>query len=264
MPTVTSKDGTTIAYEKMGQGPALILVDGALCYREFGPAKGIAKLLEPNFTVYIYDRRGRGESTDTKPYAVEREVEDLEALINAAGGSAFVVGFSSGAALSLEAANCNLPIKKLALYEAPFIVDDTTTPRPDDLVARMDALIAEGRRGDTVKLFMKTVGTPGFAILMMQLMPVWKQLKAVAHTLPYDLRTLGDHGKGKPLPAGEWDAAKMPTLVMDGGKSPTYMRHAMDSLSKVLSNAKYRTLEGQTHMVKAESIAPVLIEFFSN
>src|SRR5262245_42753154 len=125
MPTVTSKDGTTIAYEKSGQGPAVVLVDGALCYREFGPARGLAKLLEPNFTVYIYDRRGRGESADTTPYAVEREIEDLDALINAAGGSALVYGISSGAALAMHAAVAlDGKFKKLAMYEAPLNDDE--------------------------------------------------------------------------------------------------------------------------------------------
>ena len=262
MNTVTSRDGTTIAYENMGQGQALILVDGALCYREFGPMRGIAELLQPHFTVTIYDRRGRGASGDTKPYAVQREIEDIDALIQNAGGSAYVVGISSGAALALEAASQLSSIKKLALYEAPFIVDNTHPPRPDDLTARMDALIAADKRGDAVRLFMKTVGTPAFAIFMMRLMPVWKQLTAVAHTIPYDFRILGDTGKGQPLPAQKWQSVTIPTLVADGGKSPTYMRNGMNALANVLPNAQYRTLPGQTHMVKAEVLAPVLIEFF--
>src|SRR5258706_1839916 len=161
MSTVKSKDGTVIAYDKSGTGQPVILVDGALCYRASGPSGPLAAELSPHFTVFTYDRRGRGESGDTLPYAVEREVEDIEALINAAGGSAFVYGISSGAALALEAATCLKGIKKLALYESPYIVDDSLPPRPNDFVARMDALIAAGRRGDAVKSFMQTVRVPG-------------------------------------------------------------------------------------------------------
>jgi pimeloyl-ACP methyl ester carboxylesterase len=263
MATVRSKDGTSIAYEKSGHGPVVILVDGALCYRDSGPARPLAAMLEKDFTVYTYDRRGRGESGDTQPYAVEREIEDLEALINEAGGSAFVYGISSGAALALEAANCNLPITKLALYEAPFIVDDRRSPLPADYVATMSALIASNRRGDAVKLFMKAVQVPAFFIMLMQVMPAWSKLKAIAHTLPYDTAIVESNQRGKALPAGRWTSVTMPTLVADGGKSPAWMRHGAQSLAQTL-NAEYRTLEGQTHMLKPEAIAPVLVEFFKS
>jgi pimeloyl-ACP methyl ester carboxylesterase len=262
MSTVVSGDGTTIAYEKTGTGPAVILVDGALCYRAFGPARPLAKLLSEHFTVYVYDRRGRGESGDTDPYAVQREVEDIEALVKEAGGSAYVYGISSGAILALEAAARIAGIRKLALYEAPMIVDDTHPPRPDDYLATMDALIAANRPGDAVKLFMKTVGAPGIAIAMMRLSPGWKKLKAVGRTLPNDFRILGDTGSGRPLPTDRWAAATVRTLVMDGGKSPAYMRNAQRQLADVLPNAEYRTLDGQTHMLKAEAVAPVLVEHF--
>src|SRR5262245_12206626 len=144
---VTSKDGTAIGFSVAGNGPALILVDGAMCYREFGPMKDVAALLAPNFTVYTYDRRGRGESSDTKPYAVAREVEDIEALINHAGGEAHLFGVSSGAVLALEAANRGLAIKRLVLYEAPLIIDDTRTPIPDGYLAHLNTLLAANRRG---------------------------------------------------------------------------------------------------------------------
>lgn len=264
MKTIASRDGSCIAFDQVGKGDPIILVDGALCYRAFGPSGDLSKLLQDNFTVFSYDRRGRGESTEVKPYAVEREVEDIEALIRAAGGSAYVFGLSSGAVLALEAASKLSSIKKLALYEAPFIVDNSHAPRPTDLIERMDGLIAKDRRSDTVKLFMKTVGTPGFAILMMQFMPMWKQLKAVAHTIPYDFRVLGDTGAGTPLPAQRWATATIPTLVMDGGKSPTYMRNATQALANVLPNAQYRTLPDQTHMLKADVVTPVLTEFFAS
>jgi pimeloyl-ACP methyl ester carboxylesterase len=259
---VTSRDGTRIAFDRVGEGPPVILVDGALCHRRFGPAGPLAKHLADRFTVITYDRRGRGDSGDTQPYAVEREVEDLDAVIQEQGGSAYVYGISSGAALALDTAAQTDGVSKVAVYEAPFIVDDTNPPRPDDYVTNMDALVAAGRRSDAVRSFMKTVGTPGFAVAMMRLMPVWSKLKAVAHTIPYDYRVLGDTGAGRPLPTDRWASIKVPVLVMDGGNSPAWLRNAMRHLAEVLPDASHRTLPGQTHMLKPEAVAPVLKEFF--
>src|SRR5512141_1694880 len=149
MNTVTSKAGTKIAYDKKGDGPALILVDGALCYRGFGPMPGLAELLAPNFTVYTYDRRGRGESSNGKPFSVQREVEDIEALIDAAGGSAFVYGISSGACLALEAAlKLGNKVSRLAMYEPPYNGDKAAMQQWKDYRKQLDQAIAEGRRGD--------------------------------------------------------------------------------------------------------------------
>jgi pimeloyl-ACP methyl ester carboxylesterase len=262
MPTVTSKDGTRIAYDREGQGPALILVDGAMCYRDSGPAKPLAKMLANEFTVITYDRRGRGESGDTAPYAMEREVEDIDALLQAAGGSAFVYGISSGAALALEAANRLAGIRKLVLYEAPFVVDDGSSPLPGDFLARLKQFLSANQRGEAVKLFMRQVGVPGFGIFVMQLMPVWKKLTGIAHTLPYDITIIQDYSRGTALPAGKWAGAIMPAIVADGGKSPASMRNAAAALAKAVPNATYRTLPGQTHMLKPQAIAPVLVEFF--
>ena len=262
MKKVLSKDGTPIAFDRSGQGPALILVDGALCYRASGPAGPLAALLAPHFTVFTYDRRGRGDSGNAAPYAVEREIEDIEALINEAGGSAFVYGISSGAALALEASNHGLAIRKLALYEIPFIVDDARTPIPNDFRPRLDNLISADCRGDAVKLFMRLVGVPGIFIALMRFMPAWRKLKAVAHTLQYDITLVHDNQKGKALPANRWTSVTAPTLVIEGGKSPVWMRNAMQALACVLPNAKLRTLEGQTHMVNPKALAPVLAEFF--
>ena len=263
MDKVTSSDGTTIAFDRIGQGPPLVLVDGALSYRASGPNGPLAEALRSDFTVYTYDRRGRGDSGDTAPFAVEREVEDLAALIGAAGGSAGVYGISSGAVLALEAANRGLPIPRLALYEAPFVVDDTRPPVPDDFRARLDALAASGRRADAVKLFMsRGVGLPAIVVVAMRLMPAWPKLKAVAHTLPYDIEVMGDTQRGRPLPRDRWSDVTMPTLVMDGGKSQAWMRNGVRQLAEVLPNARHRTLEGQTHLVKPAALAPVLTEFF--
>ena len=263
MSTVRSADGTTIAYTRAGQGPPLILVDGALCSRSFGPMPKLAARLTPHFTVYTYDRRGRGESGDTPPYAVDREVEDIEALVALAGETVFVHGTSSGAALALEAARHMTAIGRLAVYEPPFIVDDTRSPIPEDYLAGLQRLIAEGRRGDAVKMFMRFVGTPAIFTAVMPFTPVWPKLKAVAHTLPYDITIVQDHQKGAPFTAQEWAAVKTPTLVAAGGKSPAWMTNATRALADALPDASYRTLPGQNHMVKAQAIAPVLTEFFT-
>lgn len=262
MSTVTSKDGTTIAYTRRGRGPALILVDGALCSRGFGMSSSFCELLAPRFTVIAYDRRGRGESGDAGTYSVAREVEDISALIDAAGGSAFVFGASSGAVLALEAANRGLPITKLAVYEPPFIIDDSRTPTPDDFIPQLNARLAAGRRGDAVKLFMQLVQVPAFFIMLTRLMPAWSKLKGVAHTLPYDMAIVKDFQRGEPLPRGYWSGVTVPTFVGDGGKSPAWMRNGVRALAEALPSAQHRTLEGQTHMVKPGVLVPVLNEFF--
>src|SRR5882672_5922805 len=259
---VLSKDGTAIAFDRIGNGPPVILVDGALCYRGIGQSGQLAELLAQHFTVFTYDRRGRGSSGDTAPYAVEREVEDIAALLSEAGGAAFVWGTSSGAVLALEAANRLSGIKKLALYEAPFIVDDT---RPTTDWDRISAAVAADRRSDSVKLFLKSVGVSGFVRAFMPLMiPVWSKLKAVAHTLPYDGAIVRNNQRGEPLPASRWASVTIPALVMDGGNSPAWMLHANRSLASILQNAQYRTLEGQTHMLKPKAHAPMLVEFFKD
>jgi pimeloyl-ACP methyl ester carboxylesterase len=263
MPTTHSKDGTAIAYTRIGQGPALILVDGALCYRASGPNTPLAQQLAEQFTVYTYDRRGRGESGDTAPYAVEREVEDIAALIAEAGGTAHLYGISSGAALALEAANRGLAVRKLALYEAPFIVDASRKPVPNDYLPRLEALLDTGDRAAAVKHFMKNaVGLPGLMVAMMGLMPGWSKLKAVAHTLPCDARILGDTVSGKPLMAQRWQGVEAPTLVISGSKSQQWIQAAMKQLAHVLPGAEHRTLEGQAHIVKPRALAPVLADFF--
>lgn len=262
MNKVRSSDGTAIAYEKRGAGPALILVDGALCHREFGPARSLAELLEPHFTVYTYDRRGRGQSGDTLPYAPEREVEDLAALVAEAGGNAYVYGISSGAALALDAANRIAGIEKVAVYEPPFVVDPSGNVTPDDYVSDLEQALAAGKPGKAVERFMKLVGAPAVMTRAMRLMPAWKKLKAVAHTLPYDAAILGETGKGRPLPTDRWDEVTVPVLAMAGGRSDEWMRQGSQQLADVLADAEYRTLDGQNHMLKAKAVAPVLVEYF--
>jgi pimeloyl-ACP methyl ester carboxylesterase len=242
------------------------MVSGALSHRAMNPpaAQAAAPVL-PRFTVYSYDRRGRSESGDTAPYAVEREVEDLAALIDDAGGSAFVFGHSSGAVLALEAARL-LPTKitKLALYEPPFFVDDSHPALPKDYVAHLDELIATGRRGDAVEYFMTAaVGMPPEAFAPMRSDPMWPALQAVAHTLPYDNAIMGDTMSRSPEPLRRWATITIPTLVMDGGASPTWQRNAVQALVDVLPNARRRTLEGYAHGVPVEVLMPILEEFFA-
>ena len=260
---VKSNDGTRIAYETTGSGPPLVLVDGALCYRNCGPSRPLAEQLAGHFTVITYDRRGRGESGDGGPYAVEREVEDLEALIEAAGGSAHVYGISSGGALALEAAKRDIGIDRLAVYEAPFIVDDSRPPIDSDYVPRLNGFLVAERAGDAVRLFMRQVGVPAFFVKLMRFMPAWKKLKGVAHTLPYDAAVMQGTQDGRPLPAGRWSDVTVPTLVVAGGKSDSWMHHGQRALADALPNVRLETLEGQNHMVKPKALAPMLAEFFA-
>ena len=259
----TSADGTEIAYEVHGSGPALVLVDGALCHRAMGPARGLAKELADSFTVYAYDRRGRGDSgPGALPYAAAREVEDLLALINEAGGTAHVLGVSSGAALALEAARQGAPIDRLAAYEVPFILDDTRAGNDPELPRRLQELVDDGRRGDAVRLFMRTVGVPAPFVVLMRFMPAWKQLTAAAHTLPYDFAFVIEHQQGSPLPAGYYQGVAPETLVIAGGKSPAYMRNAQAAVADAVPAGRVETLAGQTHMVKAKAVAPAVARFF--
>ena len=265
MHTVISKDGTTIAFDQIGKGPTVILVDSALADRSI--CAKLAKLLATEFTVINYDRRGRGESSDTQPYAVQREVEDIEALIDIAGGSAFIFGSSSGAVLALEAAS-KIPakVKKQALYEPPFIVDNSRPPMPADFVEQVKELLASDKRSDALRLFFsKAMGIPGIFITLMRLMPSWSKSKSVAHTLPYDLMIMGDTQTGKPLPAGCWASAVMPTLILTGGKSEAFFHTGGDALAEVLPNAQHRILKDQHHgsvVMSPNVVASEIAQFF--
>ena len=267
MRTVTSQDGTSIAFDQSGQGPALVLVSPAFGTR--ADAASLAATLAPDFTVFTYDRRGRGASGDTLPYAVEREIDDLKAVIDAAGGSAFVFGHSSGAALALDAAQA-LPdkITKLALYEPPFIIDDSRPPMPDDFAGRLSELIGEGRRGDAVEYWQTQLGIPAEAIAHMRQSPMWAGLEALAPTLPYDATILGDTQRGNPLSLRRWATVTVPTLVLDGttmmGREDlhTFMRHGADEIASILPNAQRRTLEGQDHGPADDVLAIALRAFF--
>jgi pimeloyl-ACP methyl ester carboxylesterase len=263
--TVRSKDGTEIAFDRSGEGPPLIVVGGAFSDRRWKGFVRLAELLANRFTVINYDRRGRGESGETAPYAVEREIEDLDALIGAAGGSAFMWGMSSGAVLALRAAAAGLEIERLALYQPPFIIDNSGHVPPADFAAQLQELAASDRRGDAVKYFMtKGMGAPAFFVGLMRFAPpMWSRLKALAHTLPYDYAVMGDTVMGKPLAAEPWASVAAPTLVIDGGKSPAQLRQAAEAIADILPDARRQTLERQSHNVKMKVLAPVLAEFFA-
>lgn len=260
MSKVTSPDGTPIGYDRRGSGPALILVDGALGHRAFGTMPTLATRLADGFTVYAYDRRGRGQSGDTAPYAVAREVEDLGALIEEAGGSAYVYGLSAGAALALEAVASGLPIGRLALYEPPFAAAGS----PDDPrygrepMDRLNALLAAGRYEDAAVHFMSMVGDTPQWVERIRRSSMWPMFRAVAPTLEYDNAVIGDGS----VPVARAALVTVPALVMDGGASPAAMRRACAALAEALPSAAYRTLGGQTHQVTPEAVAPVLREFF--
>lgn len=258
MSHVTSKDGTTIAYERWGNGPALILVDGALCSRAFGPSPKLAPLLAQHFTVYAYDRRGRGQSSDAHPYSPAREVEDIAALIGAAGGSAFLLGLSSGGALALEAAASGLRVEKVVAYEPPYVDDDGQRGGAAH-EGELERLLAEGHRGRAVKYFMKDmVGAPGPIIVMMRLVPwIWRKLEAVAHTLPYDAAVMTAFR----IPRTRFASIGVPTLVLNGTKTDPRLRHAAQAIVDAIPAARHLELAGQTHNVKPDVLTPAVVEF---
>ncbi len=263
MRSIRSRDGTLIAYQRTGTGLPVIVVNGALSEKSAtGP---LASFLSERFSVFAYDRRGRGESGDVQPYAVRREVEDLQAVIGEAGGEAFVIGHSSGAVLALEAAARGLPIMKLALYEPPFIVDRSRPSPPEDYAAQMAALLSAGRRGDAVEYFMKTgPEIPAVVIAQLRRSPMWPSFERMAHTLLYDIALMGDAMSGEPISAERWSGARMPVLVMVGGSSPQWAHNSAKALARALPNAQARVLEGQEHGAAPEALAPVLAEFFGD
>ena len=260
MSQVKSKDGTTIAYERSGTGPAVILVDGALCSRSFGPSPKLAPLLARHFSVYAYDRRGRGQSGETPPYAPAREVEDIAALLEAAGGSACLIGLSSGGALSLEAAASGLPVTKVVAYEPPY-VDDSGERGGAAHEGQLKRLIADGNRGGAVKYFMKDmVGLPSPMVVMMRLMFwIWSRLEAVAHTLPYDAAVMTTFK----IPRSRFASIAVPVLVMNGSKTDPRLREVARTIANAIPGACHRELPGQTHNVKPDVLTPAAVEFLT-
>lgn len=263
--TVTSKDGTTIAYDRHGSGDAIILVSGAMQYRGSDPfTPQLIEKLAAQFSVYFYDRRGRGESGDTQPYAVAREIEDIAALIGVAGGRASLFGMSSGAVLAVEAAASGIAVDRLALYEPPFIVDDSRPGFPDDYVEVLDGFVQTGRRSEAVEYFFAAaVGLPAEQIAAMKGTSFWSEMERVAHTIAYDGRIMMGAYQNRQLPKSRWSTATMPALVLDGSASFPFMHAAADSVAAALPHARRQTLDGQTHGAAPEVLAPVLQQFFA-
>lgn len=263
MQTVTSKDGSRIAYDRLGSGPAVILVGGALSYRKFGKMEELAGLLAEHCTVINYDRRGRGDSTEAGPFSMEREIEDVQALIESAGGSASLWGWSSGGALALRAASTLIGVERVLVYEVPFMVTAGAKRPTPDYGERLEELVAAGNRSGAVKHFMRNaMGVPAPVVALMRLMPMWKGLEATAPTLPYDWAALGPHTMyGAPLNSEEWASVTVPVQVVHGSKSPAVLRDGSRALAEVLPNAELRELEGVSHNLKMKALAPVLVDF---
>ncbi len=257
---VISKDGTAIAFDRVGAGPTVVAVDGALCTRAFGATPKLVPVLSRHFTVITYDRRGRGDSGDTQPYAREREIEDLAAVLEAAGEPSYVVGFSSGAAIALDAAASGVPIRKLVAYEPPYMIDDPG--RHADHESALRRMIAEGKRGDAVTYFMRDmVGIPAPFVFLMRLMPgMWRNVKAVAHTLPYDAAVMGDWS----LPRDRFASIRAPTIAMYGEKTDPRLRKAARAVGAAIPGAREHVLAGQAHDVKPEAMTEALVQLFAD
>jgi pimeloyl-ACP methyl ester carboxylesterase len=259
--STTSRDGTAIAFTKRGSGPPLIIVDGAFCYRENGPSTELASVLAQHFTVFNYDRRGRGASGDKAPYTVDREIDDLRAVAMEAGGTPFILGISSGAALTLQAAASGVDAKKIALYEPPYLSDGNPPRSFDGVKNRLQSLVSAGDRSGAVRFFMTDIyGAPRWFVFAMPfLMPnAWKKNRLVVHTAPYDLTILGDRSV---LNERSYAISK-PTLVIGGEKSPKELRDAVAAVARALPNGHSQFLPGQDHNISARALAPVLFEYF--
>jgi alpha-beta hydrolase superfamily lysophospholipase len=259
---VRSADGTTIAYETFGQGPALIAVCGATCDRAL--MRPTAQALGEHFTTGNYDRRGRGDSGDTLPYAVGREIEDLAALIDRAGGSAHLYGHSSGAGLVLRAVAAGLPVDRFVLHDPPY--------SPDDAAAQDEArrfgktlrdLLRADRRAEALALWFRTTGMPDEMVEGMRATPRWAELTALAPTLAYDSAVMADIDRGGAVPEDIATRAARPGLVLVGGESPPFMLEVGRRLAGLLPDARHRVLDGQDHVVPPDILAPAVTEFLA-
>jgi pimeloyl-ACP methyl ester carboxylesterase len=262
MKKVISKDGTPIAFDRVGQGPPLILVSGATAVRQWNAP--LAEVLAADFTVFNYDRRGRGDSGDTLPYALAREIEDIDALIAEAGGSASLYGISSGGALALEAAAAGLAVDRLAVYEVPYSLDDDQPRQQAEYVAKLERAARSGRRGDRAEVFLRTMGADDEAVAQTRNSPMWAGLEAVEHTLAYDAAAMGT---GQP-PAERLKKIRAATCVITGGGqhevgSAEFFETAARAIVRSIPSAEHKVLPGQPHAVAPEALAPMLTAFFA-
>ncbi len=264
MDRVTSRDGTSIAFDRLGDGPPVIVVCGAMCDRAL--MRPTAEELAKHFTVFNYDRRGRGDSGDTAPYAVEREIEDIDALIVEAGGTASVYGHSSGAGLVLHAAAHGLPIAKIVLHDPPYAPDGDEEARRSSREYGKDlkAMLSKDRHGEAVELFMGLVGMPQEMVEGMRRTPRWAGLEAMAPTLAYDSEVMGDIGRDGTIPVDQARRVTVPALVVTGGADYPWMIDVGRRLADAMPNGRHRVLENQEHVVPPEVLVPVLAEFFAD
>lgn len=254
MKTVTAKDGTKIAYEQQGKGPVLILVLGALNKRDSG--EKLAEFLSERFTVVCYDRRGRGDSTNTQPYTVEKEVDDIEALIDELGGNAYLYGHSSGGVLAVLAAErLGKKVRGVAVYEIPYDDSPESQQTAKAYRQKLAQFLADDKRGDAVALFVSSVGVPEEQVAAMQRMPLWEGLTAIAPTLAYDTIKLMEQ-----YPRIDAQTISTPALVMYGDASPDFMAKTAKKLAQTLPNATLQSLEDQTHDVKPDVMAQALMQ----
>jgi pimeloyl-ACP methyl ester carboxylesterase len=263
MHTVTSADGTRIAYDRHGEGPAVILVTGAMGYRKFKKFEQIATALSEHCTLINYDRRGRGDSGEAGPVSVQHEIDDIAALIDAVGGRASLWGWSSGGAVALRAAAADIGVEKLVVYETPFKTDPDAKYPADDYGERLDQIVTGGNPMRAAKHFMRNgIGMPGPLVAVMTLTPMFRTFAANGLTLTFDYAALGDHNMhGRPLRADEWASVTCPTLVVYGGRTYPVLEHASKALAEVLPNATLLELPGQSHNVSPSAIVPVLARF---
>ena len=262
--SVHSSDGTKITFDRSGEGPSLVFVDGAFCTRSMGPGHTLAPAVSDRTTTFVYDRRGRGDSGDAPNYQPNREIEDLASVIEAAGGSAYVFGHSSGAVLALEAARAGLPMRGLILYEPPLVVDNSRPPVATDFPERMAGLATAGKRRAIVRAFMtEAIRAPRPVAVMMSIMPGGGRLAPIAHTVAYDATIMNPYQRGNPLAPDIGDAVRVPTLVVVGGKSPQWIQTGGEALAALIPNSKFAQLPGQSHMVKAKATAPVIAAFIA-
>jgi pimeloyl-ACP methyl ester carboxylesterase len=263
MSTVKSADGTTIAFDVYGEGRPLIMVDGATAHRAVNPSNAeVAKLLSDEFRVYVYDRRGRGESGDTAPYAIQREIEDLGALIEDAGQPTLLFAWSSGSLLALDAAAAGLPIAGLALFEPPVVVDDARPPLPSDYVEQLDAFVAAGRRDQAAELFMTAAaGIPPEFVAGMKQSPFWAPVEEIAHTIAYDGRIMGSTMSGNPLPTDRWSTITVPVLVLHGNATAPWLTTGAQAMTTHLPTATLTPIPGENHSAEPAVLAPTLRAF---
>jgi pimeloyl-ACP methyl ester carboxylesterase len=254
---ISSRDGTSLAYESAGRGATIVLVSGAMSTG--ATVAPLAAPLSERFRVVVYDRRGRGGSGDTAPYAVEREVEDLAALIEAVGGQAALYGVSSGGALALRAAASGLPVRHVAVYETPYAMSEEDLGERARYTEQLTAALAEGRRGDAVELFLRLTGLGEEVIRGARQSPMWAGMESIAPSLAYDDAVMGDGS----VPRELLSSIRVPVLTIAGDASPAWMREAARAIAESVPRGTYRTLEGQTHMVEPDVLAPVLAEFFA-